>query len=116
MLQDHGLSPAGYIPVNEIYDGPLFFAVQVHKSRAHARIEMRLQFFIRKPYDLYGRVNEFMTIEDAIRFLDRHMLYEGSGEFRKYEIRIEFSNGDKVEAFIEAKEKVKEFLDFVARQ
>jgi len=65
---------------------------------------------------LYGRVNEFMTIEDAIRFLDRHMLYEGSGEFRKYEIRIEFSNGDKVEAFIEAKEKVKEFLDFVARQ
>jgi hypothetical protein len=65
---------------------------------------------------LYGRVNEFMTIEDAIRFLDRHMLYEGSGEFRKYEIRIEFSNGDKVEAFMEAKEKVKEFLDFVARQ
>ena len=65
---------------------------------------------------LYGRVNEFVTIEDAIRFLDRHMLYEGSGDFRKYEIRIEFSNGDKVEAFIEAKEKVKEFLDFVARQ
>jgi hypothetical protein len=65
---------------------------------------------------LYGRVNEFVTIEDAIRFLDRHMLYEGSGEFRKYEIRIEFSNGDKVEAFMEAKEKVKEFLDFVARQ
>ena len=36
--------------------------------------------------------------------------------FGKYEIRIEFSNGDKVEAFIEAKTKVKEFLDFVARQ
>jgi len=65
---------------------------------------------------LYGRVNEFATIEDAVRFLDRHMIYEGSGEFQKYELRIEFSNGDKVEAFIEAKEKVKEFLDFVARQ
>jgi len=65
---------------------------------------------------LYGRVNEFATIEDAVRFLDSHMIYEGSGEFRKYELRIEFSNGDKVEAFIEAKDKVKEFLDFVARQ
>ncbi len=65
---------------------------------------------------LYGRVNEFATIEDAVRFLDRHMIDEGSGEFRKYELRIEFSNGDKVEAFIEAKDKVKEFLDFVARQ
>lgn len=65
---------------------------------------------------LYGRVNEFATIEDAVCFLDGHMIYEGSGEFRKYEIRIEFSNADKVEAFIEAKDKVKEFLAFIAGQ
>jgi len=65
---------------------------------------------------LYGRVNEFTTIEDAINFLEGYMVYEGSGEFRKYEIRVEFSNGDKVEAFIEEKEKAKEFLNFVARQ
>ena len=37
---------------------------------------------------LYGRVNEFATIEDALLFLDGHMIYEGSGEFRKYEIRV----------------------------
>lgn len=65
---------------------------------------------------LYGRVNEFATIEDALRFLDAHTIHEGSGEFRKYEIRVEFSNGDKVEAFIEAKDKVKEFLAFIAKQ
>ena len=65
---------------------------------------------------LYGRVNEFASIEDAVRFLDGHSVYEGSGDFRKYEIRIEFSNADKVEAFIEAKNKVKEFLAFVAGQ
>jgi hypothetical protein len=65
---------------------------------------------------LYGRINEFATLEDAIRFLDRQVVYEGSGEFRKYELRVEFSNGDRVEAFIEAKDKVKEFLDFVSRQ
>jgi hypothetical protein len=65
---------------------------------------------------LYGRVNEFASIEAAIQFLDGHMIYEGSQEFRKYEIRVEFSNGDKVEAFLESKGKVKEFLEFVARQ
>jgi hypothetical protein len=65
---------------------------------------------------LYGRVNEFASIEDAVTFLDQHRVYEGSGEFRKYEIRVEFSNGDKVEASLEAKAKVKEFLAFVAVQ
>lgn len=65
---------------------------------------------------LYGRVNEFASIEDAVSFLDSHSIYEGSGDFRKYEIRVEFSNADKVEAFIEAKNKVKEFLAFIARQ
>jgi hypothetical protein len=65
---------------------------------------------------LYGRVNEFFTIEDALHYLAQHPIYEGSGEFRKYEIRVDFSNGDKVEAHIEAKEKVKDFLGFVAKQ
>ncbi len=65
---------------------------------------------------LYGRVNEFASVEDAVRFLEGHSVYEGSGDFRKYEIRVEFSNADRVEAFIEAKNKVKEFLVFVARQ
>lgn len=65
---------------------------------------------------LYGKANEFVTLDDAIKFLDQHRIYEGSGDFRKYEIRIEFSNGDKVEASLEAKTKVQEFLAFVALQ
>ncbi len=65
---------------------------------------------------LYGRINNFVTIEDALSFLDSHSIYEGSGDFRKYEIHIEFSNGDKVDASIEAKDRVKEFLRFVSEQ
>ena len=65
---------------------------------------------------LYGRANEFATIEEALKFLDQHRIYEGSGTFRKYEVRVEFSNGDKVDAFLEAKDKVKDFLDFVSKQ
>lgn len=65
---------------------------------------------------LYGRANEFSTIEDALRFLDTHAIYEGSGEFRKYEILVEFSNGDKVDSFFSTKQKVHEFLSFVSTQ
>ena len=65
---------------------------------------------------LYGRVNVFMTLDEALRFLDSHMIYEGSGEFRKYEVRVEFSNDDKVEASFDTKTRVKEFLEFVTKQ
>lgn len=65
---------------------------------------------------LYGRINEFASIESAIQFLDGHRTYEGSGEFRKYEVYVEFSNGDKVQAFLDSKQRVREFLEFVSRQ
>lgn len=65
---------------------------------------------------LYGRINTFLAIEDAIKFLDQHRIYEGSGDFRKYEVRVQFSNGDKVEAFLDSKIRVREFLEFVSRQ
>lgn len=65
---------------------------------------------------LYGRVNVFATMEEALRFLETHMIYEGSGAFRKYEVRVEFSNGDKAEASFDTKTRVKEFLEFVISQ
>lgn len=54
------------------------------------------------------------TIEAALRFLDSHSIYEGSGEFRRYEMQLEFSNGDKVQGSFESKYGAKEFLEQVA--
>lgn len=65
---------------------------------------------------LYGRINEFTTIDDAIRFLENHSIDDSSSGFRRYEIRVDYSNGDKFEAQYEAKAKAREFLDFVAKQ
>ena len=62
---------------------------------------------------LYGRMNQFATIENALNFLEQHQIYEGSGEFRKYEVRVEFSNGDKVEASLTSKQSVREFLTLI---
>lgn len=108
------LSPAQMAKIQQ----QLVVANQIAIDDFLAALRNRLSRYVTRVIviPLYGRVNVFVTLEDALRFLDGHMIYEGSGEFRKYEIRVEFSNGDKVDAFIEAKDKVKEFLNFVTRQ
>ena len=65
---------------------------------------------------LYGRSNEFATIGEALAFLDVHFVHEGAGDFRKYEVFVSFTNGDKVEGSFKEKTKVREFLRFIARQ
>lgn len=65
---------------------------------------------------LYGRGNQFPTIDAALRFLDQHSIYEGSGEFRRYEVQIEFSNGDRVQGSFDSRYGAREFLERVAKQ
>lgn len=65
---------------------------------------------------LYGRSNEFTTVEEALSFLDSHSVYEGCGDFRKYEVVVQFSNGDRVEGSFRNQVKVKEFLHFISVQ
>lgn len=52
------------------------------------------------------------SVERFCRLADD--IYEGSGEFRKYEVQIEFSNGDHVQGSFESKYGAREFLEFVA--
>ena len=65
---------------------------------------------------LYGNIHEFTSVEEVLRFLNGHSVYENTGHFRKYEIKIEFSNGDYVQASIASKEKAIEFINFVVCQ
>jgi hypothetical protein len=95
------------IQANSLQIAQFFTALDTRLGRSIRRVVV---------VPLYGRVNEFASIEEAMRFLDAHPIYEGSGEFRKYEIFVEFTNGDKVDAFFGAKDKVREFLRFVATQ
>lgn len=65
---------------------------------------------------LYGIQYEFSTIEGAIKFLNQHQTHKHCSKFRKYEVLIKFTNGDRVEGSFMDKTNVKEFLEFVARQ
>ncbi len=85
-------------------------------SEFYSALESRLGRFVRRVVvmPLYGRANEFASIEGALDFLRAHPIYEGSGDFRKYEILVDFSNGDSVNASFSAKDKVREFLAYIA--
>jgi hypothetical protein len=63
---------------------------------------------------LHGQQSEFMTILDAITFVENYTedgLREGN--FRKYEIIVRYSNGDKIDASFQNKEKAVSFLYYI---
>ena len=87
-------------------------------NRFMASLKERLDRMVEKVVviPLYGRSNEFASIGDALAFLDLHFVNEGAGDFRKYEVFVAFTNGDKVEGSFKHKTKVREFLQFISRQ
>ncbi len=58
--------------------------------------------------------NVFLTAREAMCFLDSGTPLVESDDFGQYEIRIEFSNGDMIEAMYNSKERVKGFIEFFA--
>ena len=63
---------------------------------------------------LYGRASEFFTINDALHYIEGHRIFDVDGEFKKYEIIVTFSNGDKLEGMFKGKKQAVEFLKFIA--
>lgn len=61
---------------------------------------------------LHGNKEIFENIESAIAFLNSFNEEEKSGEFRKYEVIIKYSNGDQIDAEFSNKERVQEFLEY----
>jgi hypothetical protein len=97
---------------------PELFTEEPDVALTHARFNGRFDRMVEKVIviPLYGRSSEFATIDDALRFLDGHSVYEGCGDFRKYEVLISFTSGDRVEGSFKDKTKVRDFLQFIAKQ
>jgi len=63
---------------------------------------------------LHGQQNGFTTIADAIDFVKNyHEERDQSGGFRKYEIIVRYSNGDKIDASFQHKDKAVAFLLYI---
>lgn len=64
---------------------------------------------------LHGGENEFGTIDDAIAFIQGYDESSSQdGTFRKYEVIVRYSNGDKIDAEFAEKKAAVSFLKYVA--
>lgn len=63
---------------------------------------------------LFGDEYEFTSITDALKFIGSFTEGENGGEFRKYEVIVKFSNGDKIDASFNTKRETEKFLRYVA--
>jgi hypothetical protein len=81
-------------------------------SELQATLDRQIEQIILIP--LHGQQSEFTTILDAITFVENYTedgLREGN--FRKYEIIVRYSNGDKIDASFQNKEKAVSFLNYI---
>jgi len=59
---------------------------------------------------VFGLDNTFSSVEEAISFISIHDEGIPRGNFVRYEIQVRFSNGDRIEADLGARDRTIEFL------
>ncbi len=62
---------------------------------------------------LSGQEQVFESLSEAERFVHEFRPEKILGTFRKYEVIVKFSNGDKIEGSFVDKEGLKKFLSYV---
>lgn len=63
---------------------------------------------------LFGKEFKFATIADVIGFIKTHTPLNTDGTFRRYEIIVKYSNGDRLEASFSDKAEAERFLNYAA--
>jgi hypothetical protein len=65
---------------------------------------------------LFGKSFEYKSIAEALKFISEYEESAGSGEFKKYEILVTFSNSDEIRGMFTNKDNATTFLNAVAAQ
>ena len=63
---------------------------------------------------LFGKEYEFNTVAEVVSFINSHTPLNTDGAFRRYEIIVKYSNGDKLEASFSDKSEAERFLNYAA--
>lgn len=81
-------------------------------DRLQSTLDRQIEKVILIP--LYGQKNEFVMVADAITFVTNYQgVPQQGGSFKKFEIIIQYSNNDKIEASFREKENAINFLQYV---
>lgn len=81
-------------------------------AKLQAKLDRQVEQIVLIP--LHGQQSEFATIRDAIAFVTSYQenrLRDGS--FKKYEIIVRYTNGDKIDASFKDKDKAVSFLRYI---
>jgi hypothetical protein len=77
-----------------------------------ATLDRKIELVVLIP--LHGKQNEFISIKEAIAFVtsyNENCTFDG--RFRKYDVIIKYSNGDKIEGSFNNKEDAIKFLKYI---
>lgn len=80
-------------------------------GRLQSTLDRQIEKVILIP--LYGQQNEFAMVADAIAFVTNYQEVAQQGAFRKFEIIVQYSNNDKIEASFRDKENAINFLHYI---
>jgi len=81
-------------------------------GRLQSTLDRQIEKVILIP--LYGQQNEFTIVSDAIAFVANYQeVAQQGGAFRKFEIIVQYSNNDKIEASFRDKENAINFLQYI---
>jgi hypothetical protein len=81
-------------------------------KRLEATLDRSIESIVLIP--LHGMQNEFKSVDAAIEFIEKYDQTKGKdGDFRKYEVIVRYSNGDKIDASFGEKKQAVEFLKYM---
>ena len=81
---------------------------EVFMEKLKAALERCIKRIVLLP--LFGKKYEFTSVDDALAKIDDVALDRPDGDFNKFEVIVEYCNGDKIEAKFHDKTALSEFL------
>jgi len=63
---------------------------------------------------LYGKEHTFVSCATAAQFIKQFDHQAQNGIFKKYEVLVQFSNGDSIDASFKDKEGIEKFLKYLS--
>ena len=111
---DHTHTAVAFRPIriDEVEDESNAAPLTKFFAELEATLDRQIEQIILIP--LHGHQNEFISVDEAIDFVSHHQSSNHfDGAFRKYEIIVKYTNGDKIEADFQDKKRAIDFLHYV---
>lgn len=107
-----GLDPASRLQLKQNLVAANEKILKVFFGKLEETLDRKIDVIILIP--LHGMQNTFSSVDDAIAFVSGYDQENGNdGQFRKFEVIVRYTNGDKIDASFADKPKAVQFLKYI---